>query len=231
MHCRAYIESSQGQAGWLRLLQGHDLKQLISQSAAGGAGAAPQAEALCALLEGGEALLQLESEARTRADQRRLRWLAADYDATAALRHAAGAAAGLPAPLQLGALTQHKWMSGQRRLGLMTLLAHSLQHVVARPLVEEALRALLCDGGGELPAELVAPLYRLPPCLRAALLSLLSRRTRHGRFKGAPTLSDGSAPSAPPASLEAPAAPRQPRAAPRRPGCPRSLGEPAEEGG
>ena len=208
LHCRAYIESSQGQADWQQLLR----MELVSQPAArsssqaavgtGGtgstdsvdgadsAGSAPQAAALGALFEASEQLLQMESEARNRADLKRLKWLAADFDATAMLLHehhvatepgeaeeeAADEPTAESGPLQLCSLAQQGWLKGGRRIGLMSLLAYSLQQLVPGRLVHEALKALLCEDGGELPAEHVALLFSLPPCMRAALLVSLARR-------------------------------------------------------
>ena len=208
LHCRAYIESSQGQADWQQLLR----MELVSQPAArsssqaavgtGGAGStdsvdgadsagsAPQAAVLGALFEASEQLLQMESEARNRADLKRLKWLAADFDATAMLLHehhvatepgeaeeeAADEPAAESGPLQLCSLAQQGWLKGGRRIGLMSLLAYSLQQLVPGRLVHEALKALLCEDGGELPAEHVALLFSLPPCMRAALLVSLARR-------------------------------------------------------
>lgn len=210
LHCHAYIESSQGQADWQQLLR----MELVSQPAArssspvavgaGGAGStesvdsadsagcAPQAAALCALFEAGELLLQMESEARNRTDLKRLKWLAADFDASAVLQHEHRAATeplgeeeeaadepteeSASGPLQLCSLAQQGWLKGGRRIGLMSLLAYSLQQLVPGRLVHEALKVLLCEDGGELPAEHVSLLFSLPPCMRAALLVSLARR-------------------------------------------------------
>ena len=206
LHCHAYIESSQGQAGWQQLLH----FELVSQTAAVGAvgaggagstdsassadsaGAAPQAAALDALFEASELLLQMESEARNRADLKRLKWLAADFDASAVLQHEYRATTephgeeeevadepteeSASGPLQLCSLAQQGWLKGGRRIGLMSLLAYSLQQLVPGRLVHEALKVLLCEDGGELPAEHVSLLFSLPPCMRAALLVSLARR-------------------------------------------------------
>ena len=137
--------------------------------------------ALVSLLADWSLLTNADVHARSMADGRRLRWLAADFDASLAHSHrlaqADAAKADGGAPLSLATAATRPGLAGQRRLGLMALLALSLHRPLAGPLVQEALEYLLAP---ETPSAHIVLLARLPPCLRAALLLLLAKRGHDG---------------------------------------------------
>ena len=186
VHCRQFLETPHAQACRALLLQhGVDLSALPRRLAVAKS-RAPQAVQLVGLFESWDALYRAGKDARQHADIKRLRWLAADFDAHASLAHAAvgGASAaavlgggGGGAPLELTTIAQLQWLTGLRRQGLMGLLAFSLHHLVPGPLVLEALTRLLSP---EIRADAIAQLVALPPCIRTALLVLLGRRGHDG---------------------------------------------------
>ena len=167
-----------------------------------------RSEALVTVFADCELLYDSSAEDKVAMDTRRLRWLAAEYDlnrqvivadlnrrtaarAADAIRKATlpgggGAAAASEAkekagvkllPLSLVALSTRSWLSGPRKLNLMALLALSLHQPMPGPLVHEFLIATLAP---ELGPEHVSEVARLPPCLRAALLLLLTKRGHDG---------------------------------------------------
>ena len=147
---------------------------------------APQAAGLIALFVDAGLLYASNDEVRLRAaDLERLRWLAQDHDEML-LVHAvelsessvAGHQAQLPPPpLSLLQLAERSWLSGARQLGLMALLAYSLNKPVPGKLVYEALQRLLSP---EVPAPHIAHVASLAPCMRSALVALLARRGHDG---------------------------------------------------
>ena len=144
---------------------------------------APQAAGLAALFADADLLYASDDEERLRAaDLERLHWLALDHDEML-LVHAVDLSESSvpgqlpPPPLSLAQLADRPWLGGARQLGLMTLLAYSLNKPVPGKLVYEALQRLLSP---EVPAPHIAHVASLAPCMRSALIALLARRGHDG---------------------------------------------------
>ena len=140
--------------------------------------------ALVTLFQDWDVLVVADAQKRTETDARRLRWLAADFDLSLAHSHALRISAVTQeaspfdtTALSLAAIAVRPWLTGARRLQFMCLLALSLYQPIPGQLVQEALTSILTPG--MLP-EHIATLSRLPPCLRASLLFLLTRRGHDG---------------------------------------------------